>query len=71
MKIPGLGCLKGCLFMIVILFVAGWLVWEFTPLQDWIGTGRSYWGELKHWYDTVTGFISDLGGSSGGSSGGN
>ncbi|MEU3838846.1 serine/threonine-protein kinase [Streptomyces sp. NPDC028635] len=70
MKIPGLGCLKGCLFVIVILFVAGWMVWEFTPLQDWIGTGRSYWGELKHWYDTVTGWIGDLGGSSGGSSGG-
>ncbi|MFF9811849.1 protein kinase [Streptomyces sp. NPDC014006] len=70
MKIPGLGCLKGCLFVIVILFVAGWMIWEFTPLQDWIGTGRTYWGELKHWYDTVTGWIGDLGGSSGGSSGG-
>ncbi|MEV0981906.1 protein kinase [Streptomyces sp. NPDC049915] len=70
MKIPGLGCLKGCLFVIVILFVAGWMIWEFTPLQDWIGTGRTYWGELKHWYDTVTGWIGDLGGSSGGPSGG-
>ncbi|POX44322.1 serine/threonine protein kinase [Streptomyces sp. Ru71] len=70
MKIPGLGCLKGCLFVIVIFFVAGWMIWEFTPLQDWIGTGRSYWGELQHWYDTVTGWIGDLGGSSDGSSGG-
>ncbi|MFE1298880.1 serine/threonine-protein kinase [Streptomyces sp. NPDC058731] len=70
MKIPGLGCLKGCLFTIVVLFVAGWLIWEFTPLQDWIGTGKSYWAQLKDWFDTVTGWIGDLGGSSGGSSGG-
>ncbi|MFF4539554.1 serine/threonine-protein kinase [Streptomyces aureus] len=61
MKIPGLGCLKGCLFTIVILFVAGWLIWEFSPLQDWIGSGRSYWGQLTHWYHSVSGWISDLG----------
>ncbi|MGV9271733.1 serine/threonine-protein kinase [Streptomyces griseosporeus] len=63
MKIPGLGCLKGCLFMVVVLFVAGWLVWELTPLQDWIGTGKSYWQQLSDWFDTVTGWIGDLGGS--------
>ncbi|MFD5515213.1 serine/threonine-protein kinase [Streptomyces sp. NPDC127066] len=61
MKIPGLGCLKGCLFTIVIFFVAGWLIWEFSPLQDWIGTTRSFWGELTHWYDQVSGWIGDLG----------
>ncbi|MFF0226090.1 protein kinase [Streptomyces sp. NPDC004629] len=66
MKIPGLGCLKGCLFTIVILFVAGWLVWELSPLQDWIGTGKSYWGQLSDWFSTVTGWIKDLGGGSGG-----
>jgi serine/threonine-protein kinase len=65
MKIPGLGCLKGCLFTIVILFVAGWLIWEFSPLQHWIGSTRSYWSQLSHWYHTVTGWISDLGGGSG------
>lgn len=31
MKIPGLGCLKGCLFTIVIFFVVSWLIWEFSP----------------------------------------
>ncbi|MEU6352064.1 protein kinase [Streptomyces sp. NPDC047072] len=67
MKIPGLGCLKGCLFTIVILFVAGWLVWELSPLQEWIGTGKSYWQQLGDWFDTVTGWIGDLGGSSGSS----
>ncbi|MFJ8195318.1 protein kinase [Streptomyces sp. NPDC096152] len=63
MKIPGLGCLKGCLFTIVILFVAGWLIWELSPLQDWIGTGKSYWGEISHLFDKVTGWAKDLGGS--------
>ncbi|KPI19949.1 serine/threonine protein kinase [Actinobacteria bacterium OK074] len=63
MKIPGLGCLKGCLFTIVILVVAGWLVWELSPLQDWIGTGKGYWQQLSDWFTTVTGWIGDLGGS--------
>ncbi|WP_460066285.1 serine/threonine-protein kinase [Streptomyces sp. YKOK-I1] len=69
MKIPGLGCLKGCLFTIVIFFVAGWLIWEFSPLQEWIGTGRSWWGELTHLFDQFTSFVGDLadvGGDSGG-----
>ena len=67
MKIPGLGCLKGCLFTIVILFVAGWLVWELTPLQDWIGTGQSYWKLISGWFHDITGWIGELGSSSGGS----
>jgi len=65
MKIPGLGCLKGCLFTIVILFVAGWLVWELSPLQEWIGTTRSFWGQLTHMYDTVSGWIGKLGNAGG------
>nr|WP_237551570.1 serine/threonine-protein kinase [Streptomyces sp. SID8367] len=65
MKIPGLGCLKGCLFMIVILFVVSWLVWEFTPLQDWIGTGKGYWDQLSTWFDDITGWIGDLGSKTG------
>ncbi|MGV9892862.1 hypothetical protein ACWDVV_00290, partial [Streptomyces tendae] len=63
---PGLGCLKGCLVTVVILFVAGWLVWELSPLQDWIGTGKGYWDQLTDWFTTVTDWIGDLGGSSGG-----
>ncbi|MFI9613771.1 protein kinase [Streptomyces sp. NPDC052023] len=65
MRIPGLGCLKGCLFTILILFVAGWLIWELSPLQEWIGTGKSYWDQLTDWFSTVTGWIGDLGGSGG------
>ncbi|GGZ91293.1 serine/threonine-protein kinase [Streptomyces bluensis] len=64
MRIPGLGCLKGCLFTIVILFVAGWLVWEFSPLQQWIGTTKGYWDQLTTWYGDITGWIKDLGGNS-------
>ncbi len=66
MRIPGLGCLKGCLFTIVILFVAGWLIWELSPLQDWIGTGKGYWEQLTDWFGTVTGWFEKLGGSSSG-----
>ncbi|MER6785974.1 serine/threonine-protein kinase [Streptomyces sp. NPDC000658] len=68
MRIPGLGCLKGCLFTIVILFVAGWLIWELSPLQDWIGTGKSYWQLISGWVGDVTGWIGDLADSAGGGS---
>ncbi|MGC9500559.1 protein kinase domain-containing protein [Streptomyces sp. WG7] len=74
MRIPGLGCLKGCLVTIVILFVAGWLIWELSPLQDWIGTGKGYWEQLSDWFTTATDWIGELGGDSGsggGSSTGN
>jgi serine/threonine-protein kinase len=66
MKIPGLGCLKGCLFVVVVLFVAGWLVWELTPLQDWIGSGEGYWQQLTDWFNRVTDWVGDLGSDGGG-----
>ncbi|WP_329033271.1 protein kinase [Streptomyces sp. NBC_01725] len=66
MRIPGLGCLKGCLFTLVLLFVAGWLVWELTPLQGWIGEGKSYWNAITDTVDTVSGWVKDLGGSDAG-----
>ncbi|MGW9123036.1 serine/threonine-protein kinase [Streptomyces sp. NPDC055663] len=68
MRIPGLGCLKGCLFTLVLLFVAGWLIWELTPLQDWIGQGKSYWDAITDTVSTVTDWISKLGGDDGGGS---
>ncbi|MFH8340266.1 serine/threonine-protein kinase [Streptomyces sp. AM6-12] len=61
MKIPGLGCLKGCLFTIVILVVASWLIWELTPLHTWVGQGRGYWHELSHWAGQVSRWAKDLG----------
>ncbi|MFJ9803609.1 serine/threonine-protein kinase [Streptomyces wuyuanensis] len=63
MRIPGLGCLKGCLFTLVLFFVAGWLIWELTPLQDWIAQGKSYWQAIGDAVSSVTDWISELGGS--------
>ncbi len=63
MKIPGLGCLKGCLFTVVILVVVGWLVWDLSPLQHWIGTTRSYWHQLSHWMGTISDWVGKLGDS--------
>ncbi|WP_274915444.1 serine/threonine-protein kinase [Streptomyces sp. WZ-12] len=62
MRIPGLGCLKGCLFTVLLLFVAGWLVWEFTPLQQWIGTGRSFFEQVGHVFSQIQHFVQKLGG---------
>ncbi|MET9535261.1 protein kinase [Streptomyces sp. NPDC006649] len=64
-KIPGLGCLKGCLVMVVILFVGGWLIWELTPLQQWIGTSKSFISEISDGFDSVRDFVQGLGGSGG------
>ncbi|MEU3372987.1 serine/threonine-protein kinase [Streptomyces sp. NPDC006660] len=61
MRIPGLGCLKGCLFTFVLLFVAGWLIWELTPLQDWVAQGKSYWQAIGDGISTVSGWIKSIG----------
>ncbi|MEU2430554.1 serine/threonine-protein kinase [Streptomyces sp. NPDC007861] len=60
MRIPGLGCLKGCLFTLVLFFVAGWLIWELTPLQDWIGQGQSYFKAIGDGISSISRFIEDL-----------
>ncbi|MET9809911.1 serine/threonine-protein kinase [Streptomyces halstedii] len=62
MRIPGLGCLKGCLFTVVLLVVAGWLIWELTPLQGWIAEGKGYWEALGDGVSTVTDWLKALGG---------
>ncbi|MFI1362663.1 serine/threonine-protein kinase [Streptomyces griseochromogenes] len=66
MKIPGLGCLKGCLFTIVILIVVSWMVWEWTPLHTWVGEGKSYWHEVKDLVGSVSHWVRKLDKSSGG-----
>ncbi|MFE3493644.1 protein kinase [Streptomyces sp. NPDC059175] len=60
MRIPGLGCLKGCLFTLILLFVAGWLVWELTPLQGWIAQGKSYWQVIGDTASSVGDWISGV-----------
>ncbi|MEV5295008.1 serine/threonine-protein kinase [Streptomyces sp. NPDC053741] len=66
MRIPGLGCLKGCLFSVVLLVVAAWLIWELTPLQDWVAQGQSFWDAIGDGIDNVTKWFEDLGGSDSG-----
>ncbi|MFG3506423.1 serine/threonine-protein kinase [Streptomyces sp. NPDC047821] len=66
MRIPGLGCLKGCLFTIVLFIVAGWLIWELTPVQDWIAEGKSYWQAISDGVSSVSKWISEIGDSTGG-----
>ncbi|MFH8370361.1 protein kinase [Streptomyces sp. NPDC018031] len=56
MRIPGMGCLKGCLFVVVLLFVGSWLVWELTPLKDWVADGKDFWDSLTD----LVGQIQDL-----------
>ncbi|GHC69895.1 serine/threonine-protein kinase [Streptomyces cinnamoneus] len=60
MRIPGLGCLKGCLFMIVVLVVGSWLIWEFTPLKDWVADGKSFWDATWDWVTDAKDWVSDL-----------
>jgi serine/threonine-protein kinase len=67
MRIPGLGCLKGCLFSVILLIVAGWLIWELTPLQDWVAQGKSYWDAIGDGITKVTEWFSGLGGAEPGS----
>ncbi|WP_329346105.1 serine/threonine-protein kinase [Streptomyces microflavus] len=72
MRIPGLGCLKGCLFTVVLLVIAGWLIWELTPLQDWVAQGKGYWEAIGDAIGTVTDWVSKIGettGESGGTGG--
>ncbi|MFE7121258.1 serine/threonine-protein kinase [Streptomyces sp. NPDC057654] len=61
MRIPGLGCLKGCLFVIVILVVGSWLVWELTPLKDWVADGKGFWDATWDWVKDTKDWISGLG----------
>lgn len=65
-KIPGLGCLKGCLVMIVLFFVAGWMIWEFSGLQEWVGTGRGWWDQVWTWGSDAVDWVTELGNSTGG-----
>ncbi|MDH6110767.1 serine/threonine-protein kinase [Kitasatospora sp. MAP12-15] len=51
MYIPGLGCLKGCLMVLLILAVAAVALWNFTPLPH-------YWANIQHWYSASSGWIS-------------
>ncbi|MFK0194679.1 protein kinase [Kitasatospora sp. NPDC090308] len=50
MRIPGLGCLKGCLLVLVVLAVGCLALWNFTPLPH-------YWDNVVGWYDTARNWV--------------
>ncbi|MFX4294788.1 serine/threonine-protein kinase [Streptomyces bohaiensis] len=52
-RIPGLGCLKGCFFMVLIIVVIGFLLWNLTPLPDWVAQGQGFWDATTDFFDRV------------------
>ncbi|WP_069811061.1 serine/threonine-protein kinase [Streptomyces sp. TP-A0874] len=64
MRIPGLGCLKGCLFTVVVLAVACWLLWEFTSLPELFNQTKGFWKATTDWLRDAKEWVSDLGGGS-------
>ncbi|MFF2042160.1 serine/threonine protein kinase, partial [Kitasatospora sp. NPDC058170] len=57
MYIPGLGCLKGCLMVLLVLAVAAVALWNFTPLPQ-------YWDNVQDWFASVSDWVSSIVGSS-------
>ncbi len=53
MYIPGLGCLKGCLMVLLVLTLASVALWNFTPLPH-------YWDNVVGWYDSVRDWVSSV-----------
>lgn len=56
--------------MILLFVVAGWLVWELTPLQEWVGTGKGWWGQLWTWGSEIVDWVGALADSTGSGTGG-
>ncbi|MFB7124881.1 protein kinase [Kitasatospora sp. NPDC056273] len=53
MYIPGLGCFKGCLMVLLVLAVAGVALWNFTPLPH-------YWDNVVGWFDSARDWANSL-----------
>ncbi|MFG2844850.1 protein kinase [Kitasatospora sp. NPDC048296] len=53
MYIPGLGCLKGCLMVLLVLGLAGLALWKFTPLPH-------YWDNVVGWWDSARDWVSSV-----------
>jgi serine/threonine-protein kinase len=63
-KIPGLGCLKGCLTVVLVLVVLFVLAWYLTPLPHWFDTGRNLWDATDHAVHRFSHWVSSLSSSS-------
>ena len=46
------------------LVVAGWLIWELTPLQGWVDSGKGYWEAIGDGVSKLSDWIGELGSSS-------
>jgi serine/threonine protein kinase, bacterial len=69
MHIPGLGCLKGCLFVIAVLVLICVLVWNFTPVPEWWAQGKSFWQAAQDFFNSIGDFFNSVGGSGSGGGG--
>ncbi|MFB6892289.1 serine/threonine-protein kinase [Kitasatospora sp. NPDC056327] len=58
MYIPGLGCLKGCLMVLLVLAVAVIALWNFTPLPEYWADARAWFTDAKDW---LTGLFDSAG----------
>jgi serine/threonine-protein kinase len=65
-KIPGLGCLKGCLVVILVIVVIFVIVWYTTPLPDWVNSTRNLWDATSSWANSAWDKVSSVTGDSGG-----
>ncbi|TDU06356.1 serine/threonine protein kinase [Streptomyces sp. 846.5] len=50
MRIPGGGCLRTLLFLVVI----GVVVWYFTPMQHWISNVQTWYHDVVNWIHSIT-----------------
>ncbi|MFD8593890.1 serine/threonine-protein kinase [Kitasatospora sp. NPDC059646] len=57
MWIPGLGCAKGCLLVLVVLALGCLALWNFTPLPH-------YWDNVVGWFDSARDWVTGLTGNS-------
>ncbi|TKA13500.1 serine/threonine-protein kinase [Actinacidiphila oryziradicis] len=62
MKIPGLGCLKGCMTMIIVLAIILVAAWYLGPLHSWYNSGRATWLSVSHWFGSIQNWVSSVGG---------
>jgi serine/threonine-protein kinase len=62
MKIPGLGCLKGCMTMIIVLAIILVAAWYLGPLHSWYDSGRATWKSVSHWFGSIQHWVSSVGG---------
>ncbi|MFD8700885.1 hypothetical protein [Kitasatospora purpeofusca] len=53
MYIPGLGCLKGCLMVLLVLAVAAVALWNFTPLPE-------YWANVQDWFTSAKDWATNI-----------